>query len=121
MMNADQKIKYEGLIGAGGATGKTPAQVALLRSYHHNWQNYLLRKGFIQNNTFYYSVCNEQVTDYKSLACTEDTRIIDNRKVFNRITASYNTDYKAIESVKFGFNVFGSYEKFNDSRDRNNV
>jgi hypothetical protein len=34
MMNANEKINYEGLIGAGGSIGKTPAEVAfeILRS-----------------------------------------------------------------------------------------
>jgi TonB-linked SusC/RagA family outer membrane protein len=121
MMNADEKIKYEGLIGAGGSIGKTPAEVALLRSYDHNWQDDLLRKGFIQNNNFSYSGGSEQFTNYMSVGYTEDTGIIDNLKGFNRITARYNSEYKASESVKFGFNIGGSYEKFNDSRDRNNV
>jgi hypothetical protein len=39
-------------VGAGGSIGKTPAEVALLRSYDHNWQDDLLRKGFIQNILF---------------------------------------------------------------------
>jgi hypothetical protein len=30
-----KKINYEGLIGAGGSIGKTPAEVVLLRSYDH--------------------------------------------------------------------------------------
>jgi hypothetical protein len=56
-----------------------------------------------------------------SVGYTEDTGIIDNLKGFNRITARYNSEYKASASVKFGFNVGGSYEKFNDSRGRNNA
>jgi hypothetical protein len=36
-----------------------------------------------------------------------DTGIIDNLKGFNRITARYNSEYKASASVKFGFNVVG--------------
>lgn len=121
MMNADEKIRYEGLIGQGGSIGKTPAQVALLRSYDHNWQDDLLRKGFIQNSNFSYSGGNDQFTNFMSVGYTEDTGIIDKLKGFNRITARYNSEYKANESVKFGFNVGGSYEKFNDSRDRNNA
>ena len=121
MMNADDKIRYEGLIGVGGSIGKTPAQVALLRSYNHNWQDDLLRKGFIQNNNFSYSGGNDQFTNFMSVGYTEDTGIIDKLKGFNRITARYNSEYKANENVKFGFNIGGSYEKFNDSRDRNNV
>jgi hypothetical protein len=66
-MNANEKINYEGLIGAGGSIGKTPAEVALLRSYDHNWQDDLLRKGFIQNNNFFYSGGTEQFTNYMSV------------------------------------------------------
>jgi hypothetical protein len=57
-----------------------------LRSYDHNWQDDLLRKGFIQNNTFSYSGGTEQFTNYMSVGYTEDTGIIDNLKGFNRIT-----------------------------------
>jgi hypothetical protein len=28
MMNADEKIRYEGLIGQGPSVGRTPAQIA---------------------------------------------------------------------------------------------
>jgi TonB-linked SusC/RagA family outer membrane protein len=121
MMNANEKIRYEGLIGQGPSVGQTPAALALLRSYDHNWQDDLLRKGFIQNNNFSYSGGNDQFTNFMSIGYTEDTGIIDKLKGFNRITARYNSEYKANESVKFGFNVGGSYEKFNDSRDRNNA
>jgi TonB-linked SusC/RagA family outer membrane protein len=121
MMNADEKIRYEGLIGAGSSVGKTPAQLALLRSYDHNWQDDLLKNGFIQNSNFSYSGGTDKFTNYMSVGYTEDTGIIDKLNGFNRITARYNSEYKANETVKFGFNVGGSYEKFNDSRDRNNV
>jgi TonB-linked SusC/RagA family outer membrane protein len=121
MMNADDKIRYEGLIGAGGSVGKTPAQVALLRSYDHNWQDDLLRNGFVQNNNFSYSGGDDKFTNFMSVGYTEDTGIIDKLNGFNRITARYNSEYKASDRVKIGFNVGGSYEKFNDSRDRNNV
>jgi hypothetical protein len=45
-----------------------------------------------------------------SIGYTEDTGIIDKLKGFNRITARYNSEYKANETVKFGFNIGGSYE-----------
>jgi TonB-linked SusC/RagA family outer membrane protein len=121
MMNADEKIRYEGLIGQGPSVGRTPAQVALLRSYDHNWQDDLLRDGYVQNNNFSYSGGDDKFTNFMSVGYTEDTGIIDKLNGFNRITARYNSEYKASERVKFGFNVGGSYEKFNDSRDRNNV
>lgn len=123
MMNADEKIRYEGLIGAGSTTAATvtPERLALLRSYDHNWQDDLLRKGFVQNNNFSYSGGNDQFTNFMSVGYTEDSGIIDKLKGFNRITGRYNSEYKANDRVKFGFNIGGSYEKFNDSRDRNNA
>jgi hypothetical protein len=36
-----------------------------------------------------------------SIGYTEDTGIIDKLKGFNRITARYNSEYKANETVKF--------------------
>jgi len=121
MMNADQKIKYEAALGQGSTVTSTPAQLALLRSYDHNWQDDLLKKGLVQNNNISYSGGTDQFTNFMSLGYTLDTGIIDNLKGFDRITARYNSEYKANESVKIGFNVGGSYEKFNDSRDRNNA
>jgi TonB-linked SusC/RagA family outer membrane protein len=121
MMNADQKIRYESLIGQGSTLTATPAQLDLLRSYDHNWQDDLLKKGFVQNNNISYSGGDDKFTNYMSLGYTLDTGIIDNLKGFDRITARYNSEYKANESIKIGFNVGGSYEKFNDSRDRNNA
>jgi TonB-linked SusC/RagA family outer membrane protein len=121
MMNADEKIRYESELGQGFSIGKTPEQIALLRSYNHNWQDDLLKQGFVQNSSFSYSGGTEQFTNFMSVGYTEDTGIIDNLKGFNRITARYNSEYKANETVKFGFNIGGSYEKFNDARDRNNA
>ena len=121
MMNTDEKLRYETLLGQGGSFPQTPAKLALLRSYDHNWQDDLLQKGFVQNSNFSYSGGNDQFTNFMSVGYTEDTGIISKLKGFNRITARYNSEYKANETIKFGFNVGGSYEKFNDSRDRNNA
>ena len=121
MMNAEEKIRYESEIGAGPSFGKTPAEIALLKSYNQDWQDTLLKDGFVQNNVFSYSGGDEKYTNYMSLGYTENTGIIDNLKGFNRITGRYNSEYKASDKVKFGFNVGGSYEKFNEPRDRNNA
>jgi TonB-linked SusC/RagA family outer membrane protein len=121
MMNAADKIRYEGLIGAGGSVGVTPAALALLKSYDHNWQDDLLKKALLQNHNFSYSGGTEQFTNFFSVGYTEDTGIIQDLNGFNRITARYNSDYKANDVVTFGFNIGGSYEKFNEARDRNNA
>jgi hypothetical protein len=91
-----------------------------LRSYDHNWQDDLLRKGFIQNNTFSYSGGTEQFTNYMSVGYTEDTGIIDNLKGFNRITARYNSEYKASASVSSDLMLVGLMRNLMILEDRNN-
>ncbi len=121
MMDATQKINYEQQLGAGNSIGRTPEVLSLWRSLNHDWQDALLQDGFIQNNTFSYSGGNDQFNNYFSLGYTEDTGIIKNLNGFNRITSRYNSEYKASERIKVGFNVGGSYEKSNVPRDRNNA
>jgi hypothetical protein len=100
MMNADEKIRYEGLIVKGLLLVEHLLNL-LLRSYDHNWQDDLLRQGFVQNSNFSYSGGTDQFTNFMSIGYTEDTGIIDKLKGFNRITARYNSEYKANETVKF--------------------
>jgi len=126
MMNAADKIRYESVIGQGGSVSTpgniiTPAQLALLNSYDHNWQDDLLKDAFLLNNNFSYSGGTEQFTNFMSVGYTEDTGIIQDLNGFKRITARYNSEYKANQTVTFGFNVGGSYEVFNEARDRNNA
>ena len=121
MMNAADKIRYESIIGQGGSVGVTPAALALLNSYDHNWQDDLLKDGFLQNNNFSYSGGTDQFTNFMSVGYTKDTGIIQDLNGFKRITARYNSEYKANQTVTFGFNIGGSYEVFNEARDRNNA
>lgn len=121
MMNTADKIRYEGLIGQGGSVGASATQLALLNSYDHNWQDDLLKNSFIQNSTFSYTGGNEEFTNFMSVGYTEDSGIIQDLNGFTRITARYNSEYKANQTLTFGFNIGGSYEKFNEARDRNNA
>ncbi len=134
MMNAEQKIEYERQVGAGPSfspppTGspvgtlptQVPSRISLLKSYQTDWQETLLKKGYIQNNSFSYSGGNDNTTNYLSLGYTDNEGIIKNLNGFSRITARYNSDSKVNKTIKFGWNVAGSYEKFNEPRDRNNA
>ena len=122
MMNAEQKIRYEREdMGAGPTINDTPEQLALKLSYDNNWQDTLLRKGFIQTNNFSYRGGNENLTNYFSLGYSRNEGIIKNLDGYQRITGRYNSDYQASKIFKVGFNVGGSYEIFNEPRDRNNV
>ena len=121
MMNADQKIRYESIIGQGPSITATPAQLALLRSYDHDWQDDLLKEGFLLNNNFSYSGGTEDFTNYMSIGFTEDTGIVRDLDGFKRITGRYNSEYKANQTLTFGFNIGGSYEVFNTPRDINNA
>ena len=121
MMNTDQKIAYETALGDGPTIGSTPQQYALLRSYDHNWQDDLLQKGGIQNHDFSYSGSEGKFSNRLSIGYSENKGIIRNLNGYYRITGRYNSDYQAADWIKFGFNVGGSYEVYEQPRDRNNA
>jgi TonB-linked SusC/RagA family outer membrane protein len=121
MMNAEEKIRYEGLIGGGSSLTKTPAEIELMKSYNHDWQDTLLQDGLIQNHNFSYSGSDGKFSNYFSMGVDENTGIIKNLDGYNRINGRYNSEYQATDFVKFGFNVGGSYQKLNEPRDRNNT
>jgi TonB-linked SusC/RagA family outer membrane protein len=121
MMNTDQKIAYENALGGGPSVGSTPAQLALLRSYDHNWQDDLLQKGELQNHDFSYSASDGKFSNRLSLGYAENKGIIKNLKGYYRIAGRYNSDYQAADWIKFGFNIGGSYEVYGQPRDRNNA
>ncbi len=121
MMNAEQKIAYEAALSDGPSFGSTPDQLALLRSYDHNWQDDLLQKGGVQNHDFSYSGGEGKFTNRLSIGYAENKGIIRNLNGYYRISGRYNSDYQAADWIKFGFNVGGAYEVYEQPRDRNNA
>lgn len=121
MMNAEQKIAYEAAIGDGPSFGSTDDQLALLRSYDHNWQDDLLQRGGIQTHDFSYAGGEGKFSNRLSVGYSENEGIIQNLKGYYRISGRYNADYQAADWIKFGMNMGGAYEVFEEPRDRNNV
>ncbi|WP_293894583.1 SusC/RagA family TonB-linked outer membrane protein [Flavobacterium sp.] len=120
MMTTAQKLQYEQDLGEGPGFDATPAQLAILQSFDHNWQNTLLRHGALQNFSFSVSGGTEKTSNFFSLGYNKDTGIIKGIKGYNKITAAFNSDYQATDYFKFGFSVRGSYETNTLPRDRYN-
>ena len=122
LMNASQKIDYEQALGDGASVtnGYTPAQLDVLRSFDVDWEDELLRKGSSQNISFSMSTGTDTSKHFFSLGYNKDTGIIKNLDGYNRITSTYNTDYKVNNYLNFGINFRGSYETNTLPRDRYN-
>ena len=121
MMNAAEKIAYEEQLGEGPAFGVSPAEKALLLSYDHDWQDDLLRDGYLQNFDFSVSGGSEKMTNYLSVGYNKNTGIIDGMKGYDRITGRYTSDFQANDYIKTGMSIGASYETNTLPRDRNNV
>ena len=122
MMNAEEKLRYEKDLGVGvGFDTTDPAELALLKSFDHNWSDDLLQKGYLQNFNFSMSGGDEKFSNYFSIGYNKNTGILKGMKGFDRISARYTTEYKASDYIKFGMSIGGSYEKRQEFRDRNNV
>ena len=121
MMNADQKIAYEAAIGDGPSTGYSAQELAVAKSLNHDWQDDLLQKASLQTHDFSYSGGSEKFTNRMSLGYMENSGIIANLKGYYRINGRYSADFQAANWIKFGMNIGGAYEVFQQPRDRNNV
>ncbi len=121
MMNTAQKIQYESELGDGLSVGITPEELALLYKYDHSWQRTLLKKGFQQSHLFSYSGSDDKFSNRLSIGYNSDEGIIRNMNGYDRISGRFNSEYDANDYLKFGFNVGGSYEKYQQPRDRNNA
>lgn len=121
MMNAEQKINYEAAIGDGPSFGSDEQQLAVLRSFDHNWQDDLLQRGGIQNHDFSYSGGNDKLTNRLSIGYAENKGIIRNLNGYYRISGRYTADYQTADWLKIGLNIGGAYEVYEEPRDRNNA
>lgn len=123
LMNVDEKIAYEQALGDGPivTNGYTPAQIDVLRRNAIDWEAELLRKSTQRNLTFTMSGGNAKFNNYLSVGLNKDSGIIERIEGYNRITASYNSEYTANDKLKIGFSARGAYEKNTLPRDRYNT
>lgn len=121
LMNGAQKLQYENDLQDGPGFSSTSAELALLKSYEHNWKDDLLRTGTIENLNFSVRGGSEKLTNYFSMGIMKNTGNIRNIDGYKRLTGNFTSNYNASDKLNIGVNFRGSYEKNTLPRDRYNA
>ncbi|MEH6764829.1 MAG: SusC/RagA family TonB-linked outer membrane protein [Aequorivita antarctica] len=130
LMNAAQKLQYEGemyalgVSGAGSLPGVQTApgspERAELLSRETNWADLILKEGVIQNNSIAISGGSEKVDYYFSVNHDKNTGIIDKIDGFERLGTRLNVNFDAKKWLTMGVNVGYSRSTSDEPRDRYN-
>ena len=131
VMNAAQKMQYEaelyalGISAASGSPGVTTApgsdERQFLLDHETDWQDLMLKQGYIQNNNISFSGGSEKMDYFFSVGHDKNTGIIDQIDGFERISTRLNLNFDAKEWLKIGVNVGYARSTSDEPRDRNNV
>jgi len=123
MMNAQQKLEYEREVGRGG-----PGSTIILQSewddlaaLDHDWQDTLLKNGFIKSNGLSISGGSENTNYFVSFKSESDNGIIKGQDGFERLTGRVNLGVEANEWLSLKINTAVSHTLSKEPRDRNNV
>lgn len=130
MMNATQKMQYEaelnalGISAAGDLPGVTTApgseERQFLLDHETNWQDLILKTGYIQNNNISFSGGSEKMDYFFSVGHDKNTGIIDKIDGFERINTRLNLNFDAKDWLKLGVTAGYSRSTSDEPRDRNN-
>jgi TonB-linked SusC/RagA family outer membrane protein len=122
MMNAEQKLRYGRELNEGtGANVTNQAEWDGLVAQGHDWQDTLLKKGFMRSTSIAMNGGSENTSYYVSLKNEEDTGIIDGLDGFDRSTAKVNLNFDANDWLSFDVRTAAAYTRSQEPRDRNNV
>ncbi|WP_407281440.1 SusC/RagA family TonB-linked outer membrane protein [Tenacibaculum maritimum] len=121
MMNAEQKLQYEREIGKGTGSNLSENEWNRLVSYNHDWQNDLLKTGFIKSNGISISGGSEKSSYFVSFKSESDTGIIDGLNGFERTTGRINLSSELNDWLDFRITSGVSHTFSTEPRDTNNV
>src|SRR5690554_2598630 len=131
MMDAAQKMQYEaelyalGVSGASGLPGVTTAPGSPERQFlldnEVDWEDLMLKRGIMQNNSVAISGGSEKMDYYFSVSNDRNTGIIDQIDGFERLGTRLNVNFDAKEWLTLGVNVGYSRSMSDEPRDRNNA
>ena len=130
-MDAAQKFQYEAELYALGisAASNLPGVTTLpgsderqfLLDNETDWQDLMLKQGYIQNNNISFSGGSEKMDYFFSVGHDKNTGIIDQIDGFERINTRLNLNFDAKEWLKLGVTAGYSRSTSDEPRDRNNV
>ncbi len=131
VMNAAQKMQYEaelnalGISAAGNLPGVTTEPGSEERQFlldnETDWQDLMLKTGYIQNNNISFSGGAENMDYYFSVGHDRNTGIIDQIDGFERISTRLNLNFDAKDWLKLRVTAGYSRSTSDEPRDRNNV
>ena len=129
LMNASQKLEIErqyaalGVPAAQNLPGATssPSEINALIALDTDWEEELLRRSIIQNNSLSIAGGSEDLTYFLSLGYNLNTGIIDRIDGFERVSARLNTTYQAKDWLNISANISAARSTTDLPRDRNNV
>ena len=131
VMNATQKMQYEAELSAlgisaanslpGVSTQPGSPERQFLLDNETDWQDLMLKQGYVQNNTISMSGGQEKMDYYFSVGYDKNSGIIDQIDGFERINTRLNVKFDAKEWLKLGVNVGYSRSTSDEPRDRNNA
>jgi len=131
VMNAQQKFQYEaelyalGISAASGLPGVTTLPGSDERNFLLNnetdWEDLMLKQGYLQNNNISFSGGSEKMDYFFSVGQDKNTGIIDQIDGFERISTRLNLNFDAKDWLKLGANVGYSRSTSDEPRDRNNA
>lgn len=130
MMDATQKLQYERdlyVLGVGGAAGLpgvttqpgSPERDRLLAN-SLDWEELVLKDGYVQNNNVSISGGAEKMDYYFSVGHDKNTGIIDKIDGFERLNGRLNANFDAKDWLTIGVKVGYARSTSDEPRDRNN-
>lgn len=123
MMNAEQKLRYEREVNSGGpgSTLVTQSEWDALVNLDHNWQDDLLKTGFIRSNGISISGGTEKGTYFVSFKSEQDSGIIESLDGYSRMTGRINVSSEVKDWLDLRVTSGVSHTTSTEPRDRNNV
>ena len=131
IMDATQKFQYEselyalGISAASNLPGVTTTpgseERQFLLDYETDWQDLMLKQGYILNNNVSFSGGSEKMDYFFTVGHDQNTGIIDQIDGFERINTRLNLNFDAKDWLKLGVTAGYSRSTSDEPRDRNNV
>ncbi|WP_053992100.1 TonB-dependent receptor [Mangrovimonas sp. TPBH4] len=108
MMNSEQLLNFQRLVGNGLGVGKTDAEIAELAQVNTNWEDYFFRTAQTATHEMSMSGGTDKSRYFSSLSYFDQEGIAD-RSALKRFTLRNNFEVRPNDKTKVGFNTLVAY------------